>query len=140
MSDLALLILTNGEEIIGEIKGETDRGVDLDDVLVISYYNDHNESPIPVVYFRKYCIHTPSFSVFFKKEHIVNIFRDINQDIVDYYAKSLQKYKDYVDVEKNLYENEYNREYGFDDDFDPDDSDDGFDNVIRFPTSNTTIH
>lgn len=89
MSDTVMLLLTNGDEVFGKLTGESDRGIDLDDAMLITYTAIDG---VPNIIFRKYCTYTNNFDIFFKREHIVAKFTDIREEILKSYQMTLDVY------------------------------------------------
>jgi len=86
MSNIVMILLTNGEEVFGELLGENDKGVDLDNVLLAQYIMAQG---VPTIIFRKYCTFSNNFDIFFKREHIVATFKDLREEIVQSYSATL---------------------------------------------------
>ena len=90
MSEIAALVLVSGEEVVGRIAGETDRGIDLADAMVMFYAQPQSENTNGIrIVFRKYSMLTNDYQVFFKKEHVLNIFRDLRPDVLEAYEYTL---------------------------------------------------
>ena len=90
MSEIAALVLVSGEEVVGRIAGETDRGIDLADAMVMFYAQPQSENANGIrIVFRKYSMLTNDYQVFFKKEHVLNIFRDLRPDVLEAYEYTL---------------------------------------------------
>lgn len=86
---IVMLLLTNGEEVFGELLGENDRGIDLDNALAVNYTTiDGN----PTIIFRKYCTYSNNFDIFFKREHIIAVFKDLREEIIKSYMMSVELY------------------------------------------------
>lgn len=139
MSQISMLLLTNGDEVFGEIKNENERGVDIDNALVAHYTTI---SGTPTIIFRKFCTFTNNFDVFFKREHIVATFKDIREDVLKSYKLTMKLYIEngipsFADADDVL-------------DFNPDIDSDGFDDVddidfeddsmIEYSYSKKTVH
>lgn len=92
MSEYTILRLKNGIDVIGVLKGENDKGVDLSDACVICY--GVGESGYPSILLHKYCQVSRDFDVFFSRETILNIFRDPIPAIVEYYQRSIIKMRE----------------------------------------------
>ncbi len=90
-NDYVIIYLINGEEVVGKVLRETDKGIDLADALMINV-SMIDDGP-PVFYFGKYCSYVSSFDIYLKKEHIMNIFRDPLHPLIDHYERTLNKFK-----------------------------------------------
>jgi len=86
---IVMALLTNGEEVFGELLNENDRGIDLDNALLMTYATIDNE---PNIIFRKYCTYSNNFDVFFKREHIVAVFKDLREEILKSYQMTMEVY------------------------------------------------
>ena len=86
---IVMALLTNGEEVFGELLNENDRGIDLDNALLMTYATINNE---PNIIFRKYCTYSNNFNVFFKREHIVAVFKDLREEILKSYQMTMEVY------------------------------------------------
>ena len=86
---IVMALLTNGEEVFGELLNENDRGIDLDNALLMTYATINNE---PNIIFRKYCTYSNNFDVFFKREHIVAVFKDLREEILKSYQMTMEVY------------------------------------------------
>ena len=128
MSNIVMLLLTNGDEVFGKVKHENDRGIDLDDALIITYTNIDGT---PNLIFRKYCTFTNNYDIFFKREHIVAKFTDIREEILKSYEMTLGVYTEHGLPNFHSKDDDYMTEFEFDDDVD--DIDDGFfiDNISK---------
>lgn len=84
-----MLLLTNGDEVFGEILNENERGVDVGNALVAQYTMANN---VPTILFRKFCTYSNNFDVFFKREHIVATFKDIREDVIKSYQLTMELY------------------------------------------------
>lgn len=91
MDAIYVLRLINGDEVIGNLMGENDKGIDLDNTLLIKYRID--DKGYPTIYFTKYCLLNKEFQVFFKRDTIMNVFRDPTPEVCQYYSNSLNKIK-----------------------------------------------
>lgn len=89
MSEYTILRLKNGVDVIGVLKGENDKGIDLSDACVIHY--DVGETGYPSILLYKYCQVSREFDVFFTRDSILNVFRDPIPTIVEYYQRSIIK-------------------------------------------------
>jgi len=89
MSQIAMLLLTNGDEVFGEILNENERGVDMGNALVAQYTMAND---VPTILFRKFCTYSNNFDVFFKREHIVATFKDIREDVIKSYQLTMELY------------------------------------------------
>ena len=89
MSNIVMLLLTNGDEVFGKLTGESERGIDLDDAMLITYTAIDG---VPNIIFRKYCTYTNNFDIFFKREHIVAKFTDIREEILKSYQMTVDLY------------------------------------------------
>jgi len=88
---IVMALLTNGEEVFGELLNENDRGIDLDNALLMTYTTINNE---PNIIFRKYCTYSNNFDVFFKREHIVAVFKDLREEILKSYQMTMEVYEE----------------------------------------------
>ena len=88
---IVMALLTNGEEVFGELLNENDRGIDLDNALLMTYTTINNE---PNIIFRKYCTYSNNFDVFFKREHIVAVFKDLREEILKSYQMTMEVYNE----------------------------------------------
>jgi hypothetical protein len=94
MSDdfkIVVMHLQDGNEIIGKLLSENDRGIDLADVMLIRY--GLNNSGNYVFYFNKYCPYDKSYNAFFKKDVITTIHRDVINFVKLHYENSAEKMK-----------------------------------------------
>jgi len=91
MMNIVVIHLADGNEIVGKILSENDRGIDLVDVMLIRY--GLNDSGNYVFYFNKYCPYDKSYNVYFKKESIITIHRDVLRFVITNYEKSVEKMK-----------------------------------------------
>lgn len=123
MSKVVMLLLTNGDEVFGKLKNENDRGVDLDDAMIVTYTSIDGQ---PNLIFRKYCTFTNNFDIFFKKEHIVARFTDIREEILKSYEMTLSVYDEFglpsFSEGRDSYMAEFDMPETEDDDLDLDDS------------------
>lgn len=113
--EIYVLKLVSGDEVIGEVVGENDKGIDLNDALMVKYRLD--EKGYPTLYFTKYCLLDREFQVFFKRDTILNIFRYPTQDVCNYYQSSLNKIKKAMSVD---YEYEPSKKESTIDEYDED--------------------
>lgn len=129
-----MLLLTNGDEVFGDLLGENDRGVDLDNALVANYTTIDGG---PTIIFRKYCAYSNNFDIFFKREHIVAVFKDLRDEVIKSYQLSLKLY-DGTGVSPFTNEEEI---LEFDPDFDnePDFDDDDYDSIF-YTNNKKTVH
>jgi len=88
---IVMALLTNGEEVFGELLNENDRGIDLDNALLMTYATINNE---PNIIFRKYCTYSNNFDIFFKREHIVAVFKDLREEILKSYQMTMEVYNE----------------------------------------------
>ena len=88
---IVMALLTNGEEVFGELLNENDRGIDLDNALLMTYTTINNE---PNIIFRKYCTYSNNFDVFFKREHIVAVFKNLREEILKSYQMTMEVYNE----------------------------------------------
>lgn len=93
MTDTVGILLITGEEVIGQIKSENDHGIDIDNALLVHY--SITETGNMAVYFRKYTLLTKYYNVYFKKEHVLNIFNDIDLNVEESYQHALQMSKEF---------------------------------------------
>lgn len=89
---IVMALLTNGEEVFGELLNENDRGIDLDNALLMTYTTIDGE---PNIIFRKYCTYSNNFDVFFKREHIVAVFKDLRDEILKSYEMTMEVYDEH---------------------------------------------
>lgn len=131
---IVMLLLTNGEEVFGELLGENDRGIDLDNALVANYTTVDGS---PTIIFRKYCTYSNNFDIFFKREHIIAVFRYLREEVIKSYMMSMKLY-DETEVEAFTNSDEI---LEFDPDFDgePDFDDDDYDSIF-YTNNKKTIH
>lgn len=85
----SILKLRTNEYVIGEIIKESEKGIDMKDVLSINYRYD--EQGYPVLYFAKYSLFTNSYDVFFSRQDIMHVFRDPVLSIVKYYEMNVER-------------------------------------------------
>jgi hypothetical protein len=88
---IVMALLTNGEEVFGELLNENDRGIDLDNALLMTYTTINGE---PNIIFRKYCTYSNNFDIFFKREHIVAVFKDLRDEILKSYEMTMEVYNE----------------------------------------------
>lgn len=129
-----MLLLTNGDEVFGKLLGENDRGVDLDDALVASYTTIDGQ---PTIVLRKYCTYSNNFDIFFKREHIVSVFKDLREEIVKTYNTTLKMYSEtdipaFTNTDEIL---EFDPDFDDESDFDDDDYD-----SIFYTNNKKTVH
>ena len=89
MNQIVMVLLTNGEEVFGELTGENDKGIDLNNALVVQYTTVKG---VPTILFRKYCSYSNNFDVFFKREHIVAVFKDLKEEVIKTYCNTMSAY------------------------------------------------
>ena len=96
MDNVVALVLVSGEEVVGRVAGETDRGIDLADAMCMFYAAPESAERSNGVHiiFRKYTLLTNEYDVFFKKEHVLNIFTDLRPDVVEAYEYTLNATKE----------------------------------------------
>ncbi len=96
MDNVVALVLVSGEEVVGRVAGETDRGIDLADVMCMFYAAPESAKHSNGVHiiFRKYTLLTNEYSVFFKKEHVLNIFTNLRPDVIEAYEYTLNASKE----------------------------------------------
>jgi len=128
-----MLLLTNGDEVFGEITNENERGVDMDNALVAQYATI---SETPTIIFRKFCTFTNNFDVFFKREHIIATFKDIREDVIKSYRLTMELYNEngiptFADADDIL---------DFEPEFELNDIDLDEDSMIEYPYSKKTGH
>ena len=133
MKQISMLLLTNGDEVFGEITNENERGVDMDNALVAQYATI---SETPTIIFRKFCTFTNNFDVFFKREHIIATFKDIREDVIKSYRLTMELYNEngiptFADADDIL---------DFEPDFEQNDIDSDEDSMIEYPYSKKTVH
>lgn len=100
MSNVIGLTIATGEEVIGELISETDDTIKVDNVLCVMY--SMNEDGHLSVFFRKYSFLTKHYVVFFRKNHIVNIFNDLSPNIEEAYGHALQLAKESDNKRKDI--------------------------------------
>jgi len=83
--------LRNGHDIMGILKNENDKGVDIGDACVVRYHMSRDGSP--AIALIKYCTLSKSFDVWFKRDMIAQIFYDPIDELVSYYNKNLRLLK-----------------------------------------------
>jgi len=86
-----ILKLRTDELVMGIPAKETDKGIDLKDVLSLRY--EYNSSGYPILFFSKYSLFTLSFDVFFAAQDIMHVFRDPIKSFVEYYQQNVEKLK-----------------------------------------------
>ena len=133
MKQISMLLLTNGDEVFGEIKNENERGVDMDNALVAQYATI---GETPTIVFRKFCTFANNFDVFFKREHIIATFKDIREDVLKSYYLTLELYNDgtissFSDADELL---------DFDSNFDDTDIDSDEDSMVEYSYNKKTVH
>ena len=128
-----MLLLTNGDEVFGEILNESDRGVDMNNALVAQYATI---SDTPTVIFRKFCTFTNNFDVFFKREHIIATFKDIREDVLKSYHLTMELYND----ESITPFSNADDVIDFDSNFEDTDIDTDEDNMIEYNYNKKTVH
>lgn len=133
MKQISMLLLTNGDEVFGEITNENERGVDMDNALVAQYATI---SETPTIIFRKFCTFTNNFDVFFKREHIIATFKDIREDVIKSYRLTMELYNEngiptFADADDTL---------DFEPEFELNDIDLDEDSMIEYPYSKKTGH
>jgi len=133
MKQISMLLLTNGDEVFGEITNENERGVDMDNALVAQYATI---SETPTIIFRKFCTFTNNFDVFFKREHIIATFKDIREDVIKSYRLTMELYNEngiptFADADDIL---------DFEPEFELNDIDLDEDSMIEYPYSKKTGH
>jgi len=133
MKQISMLLLTNGDEVFGEITNENERGVDMDNALVAQYATI---SETPTIIFRKFCTFTNNFDVFFKREHIIATFKDIREDVIKSYRLTMELYNEngiptFADADDIL---------DFEPEFELNDIDLDEDSMIEYSYSKKTVH
>ena len=133
MKQISMLLLTNGDEVFGEITNENERGVDMDNALVAQYATI---GETPTIVFRKFCTFTNNFDVFFKREHIIATFKDIREDVIKSYRLTMELYNEngiptFADADDIL---------DFEPEFELNDIDLDEDSMIEYPYSKKTGH
>lgn len=83
--------LRNNIDVIGLLKGQNDRGIDLEDACVIHY--EIEESGYPRIFLYKYCQVSLQFDVHFPKDFVANVFFDPIPSIVEHYERSVKRIK-----------------------------------------------
>ena len=142
MNPIVMLLLTNGEEVFGELLSENDRGIDLDNALVAQYTNIKG---IPTVIFRKYCSYSKNFDIFFKREHIIAVFKDLQDEIIKSYHTTMEAYKS-LDVSTLIETDDilnFDPDFGIDnelDSLDELDIDDSFDDSYYYQNKKRKVH
>ena len=81
--------LRNNIDVIGSLKGQNDRGVDLKDACVIHY--DVQESGYPTILLYKYCQVNLDFDVHFPRDFVANVFSDPIPTLVEYYERTIKR-------------------------------------------------
>lgn len=143
MNKIVMVLLTNGEEVFGELLNENDKGIDLDNALLANYTMVKG---VPTIIFRKYCSYSNNFDIFFKREHIVATFKDLQDEIVKSYSKTMEAYKS-IDL-SSTFATDDDDILDFDPDFDTDgldsldefDLDDSFDDSYYYKNKKRKVH
>ena len=98
---IIIVKLTNGEQIMGELRGENDRCIDVDGCLMVEL--KHNFSGVPIIFMKKYCPWNDSFMVRIEHDFIMNRFSDPNPMVLDFYYKQLENQRNmYKDLNINM--------------------------------------
>lgn len=101
MSDCVIVKLQFGEEVIGELIGEEDNGVILDNACLISYRANASNG-YPSLMLTKYCLVSRSFEVFFQEKDICQVFYDPIPTLVQHFERTIPKIrKNYFDHFEN---------------------------------------
>lgn len=132
-----MLLLTNGDEVFGKLKNENERGIDLDDAMLITFTTLNGE---PNLIFRKYCTYTNNFDIFFKREHIVAKFTDIREELIKSYEMTIGVYNEYGLPDFSGASDNYMAEFDMPDGSDTDEEPEFDDDAFYFSNTKKTVH
>lgn len=99
---LALIKLMNGQEVIGNVKGNSPASITLEDPLQINYRLVATQ-PMPTVSVSRYMPFSSDHIFTFKKEDLLHVVEP-KRAMAEYYINALQNYKTIIDnnIEEEL--------------------------------------
>lgn len=97
MREIVIIKLINNEEVIGFLKGENDRVVDLD--YAFSLYYSFDKDYGCSINMQKYCIPSETIDATFPKHAVINIFRKPVSSIEKLFLKRVKQIDEWLDQE-----------------------------------------